>query len=146
MPTTPSRAPKAPPPTTTLLPFRRILLQTLAVGFLMALAAGIGKRGDFALGAVVGSILACIGLVHLKVALSKVLTGSEGGTQKSFLTASALRWVLWGIAFLILVKISVVCLLGAAGAYLGYLLLLAWNGLRAPHPPAADEGSPTGRV
>ena len=110
----------------------------------MALVALAWKRWDFSLGAVAGSILACVGLVHLKVTLSKTLAGPGSAAPTGFLVSSTLRWGIWAVILFLLLKVSVVCLLGAAGAYLGHLIVLAWNGLRAAQNSSPGEASSAG--
>lgn len=121
------------------MPFRRILLWTFGVALAVALGSLLFHRGDFSLGVGVGALLACAGLFHIKYALRKSLTDPSVKTPAPFLIASVLRWLAWAVVLYFLLRVSLACLLGAAFAYLIYLAVLAYHGLR--FPPAVPEGA-----
>jgi hypothetical protein len=124
------------------MPFRRILFETLASGAVLAVAALFWKRWDFSLGALVGALLACAGLLHLKAALRKVLAKPESGSPGPFLFASVLRWAVWAVVLFLLLKVSLACLAGAALSYMAFLISLTFHGLRHASGPKVSDGPP----
>lgn len=121
------------------MPFRRILLWTFGIALGVALGGVVVRHGDFSLGVGVGALLACAGLFHIKYALRKSLTDPSVTTPAPFLIASVIRWLAWAVVLYFLLKVSLACLLGAAFAYLIYLAVLTYHGLR--FPPAVPEGA-----
>lgn len=124
------------------MPFRRILFETLGFGVAMAVAALFWKRWDFSLGALVGALLACAGLLHLKAALRRILAKPESKSPGPFLFASVLRWAVWAVVLFLLLKVSLAALAGAAFSYIAFLISLTFHGLRHAEPKA-KEGSPS---
>jgi len=125
------------------MPFRRILAETFGFGVAMAVAALFWRRWDFSLGALVGALLACAGLLHLKAALRRVLTKPESKSPGPFLFASVLRWAVWAVVLFLLLKVSVTCLVGAALSYIAFLISLAFHGMRQAAEPKTKEESPS---
>jgi hypothetical protein len=133
--------PVVPSETKPTMPFRRILIGSFGGGLVLAIGGLLWSHGDFALGAVVGSILACGGLLHMKYALKKSLTNPENGSPAPFLVASAIRWVAWAVVLFLLLRVSLACMLGAALSYMVYLVVLAFHGVR--YAPVVPSKSPT---
>jgi cell shape-determining protein MreD len=125
------------------MPFRRIMVQTVAFGLVMALAALLFKRWDFSIGAVVGALVSCAGLLHMKSTLRKMLTQQETKSPTSFYFSSAIRLLVWAVVLFLLVKISLACLLGAVASYVAFMSSLALNGLKRAAEEGKDEDDPS---
>jgi len=125
------------------MPFRRTMAQTAVAGLAMALVALLFKRWDFSIGAVVGALVSCAGLLHMKSTLRKMLTQQETKTPTSFYFSSAIRLVVWAVVLFLLVKISLMCLLGAVASYVAFMSSLAFNGLKRAAEEGKDEEAPS---
>jgi Ca2+/Na+ antiporter len=131
------------------MPFQRIMFQTMGVGLAMALVALLFKHWDFSIGAVVGALVSCAGLLHMKSTLRKMLVQQEAKSPAPFLFSSAIRLAVWAVVLFLLVKVSLVCLLGAVASYVAFMGSLAFNGMKqasekgeAEEAPSQDEKQP----
>lgn len=106
----------------------------LVGGMLFAGAAYRLGHPHFSLGLFLGSILSALQFLTLRSMTDKVL---RAGTTKGpglFRIYHLIRWVVFALVCLVLVKVSVYCLLGALAAHAWSLLLLGWVGFRTSMP------------
>jgi hypothetical protein len=109
---------------------------TLAGSLFLAACAILVKKPDLALGALVGgpfSILNYLGLRALSVRLLKA------GAPGAFPTWGLLRYGIAAVLVLFLVRVSVLCLLGALAIHLWSLGVLVWTGIKESATPKTSR-------
>ncbi len=124
------------------LPLMQVNLYTVGGGVLLGLIAWAFGSGHFGLGLVLGSFLSLAFLYSLKALTTKVLAPGNPGGTRMFHAMNLVRWILLAVVFVLLLKISVACLLGAVASYIWFLGVLAWFGIRSA--PAASPAPPSG--
>lgn len=108
----------------------RVVLGTLSGGIAASSAAFFLQKKELALGLLLGGVLSVLNLYGLHVLTTKVLsTGNKN--QTVFWLWNLLRWLVFIALCWFLLRISPYCLLGAAGTYLWFLVVLGWVGWRS---------------
>lgn len=108
---------------------------TLAGSLFLAVLAFLVRKPDLALGAVVGgpfSILNYLGLRGLSATLLKT------GAPSPFWTWRPVRYAITAVIVLLLVRVSVLCLLGALAIHLWSLGVLVWTGIKDETTPKSS--------
>ncbi len=116
----------------------KVVLATLGGGVAASAAAFSLQRKELALGFLLGSFLTILNLYGLHVLTTKVLSRGDK-KQTVFWFWNLLRWLLFAALCWFLLRISIFCLLGAAGTYLWFLMVLGWVGWRSVSTPKSSK-------
>jgi hypothetical protein len=86
-------------------------------------------------GLLAGSAIALGNFLGLKTLTQRTFDPARPNGGRKFWLGNALRWALLGLACWILLRVSGLCLLGALLAYLWFLAVLTWVGVKVPPEP-----------
>ncbi len=129
------KGPPAHPPPGWIL---KVALGTLGGGVTVSAVAFVLQRKELALGLLLGGFVSILNLFGLHALTTKVLARGDK-KQTVFWFWNLLRWLFFVALCWILLRISPFCLLGAAGTYLWFLVVLGLVGWRSVSTPKSSN-------
>jgi hypothetical protein len=109
--------------------FGLVVLLTLSGSIILGFSAFLLHHPDLSLGAGAGGLFSILNYTGLRVLSARLLSLGHSGSGH-FWIWSLFRYGLAALVFLLLVRVSVLCLLGALAVYLWFLGILFWAGTR----------------
>jgi len=115
-----------------------VVLLTLLGSAILGFSAFLLHHMDLSLGVGAGGLFSILNYIGLRVLSARLLSLGYSGSGR-FWIWSLFRYGLAALVFLLLVRVSVLCLLGALAVYLWFLGVLFWTGTRNTAPQKATR-------